>query len=153
MSKLNKIKGTVPCFSGGLFPSILVLMMLTSLPQAFAQNEENHPGQHVQQIFSQLNLTDDQKKLLESNKQDHRARMEGARTELKKTKEELQQEIMAPVLNMVKINKLHSRLKALQNQMEDDKLESILAVRSILTAEQFTKFVSLMHKHKQEHEQ
>jgi len=142
---MSKLKSTLCAF--------FIFFAITSLPQAFGQNEENHPGQHVQQIFSQLNLTDDQKKLLESNKQDHRARMEGARAELRTTKEALQQEIMDPELNMPKIKALHAKLKALQNQMEDDKLESILAVRSILTAEQFTKFVSLMHKHKQEHEQ
>jgi len=32
--------------------------------------------------------------------------------------------------------------------MEDDKLNSILAVRGILTPDQFTKFVELMHKHR-----
>ena len=77
--------------------------------------------------------------------------MESARQEIKTDKEELQEELMKPQLDMPKINEIHSQIKALQSQMEDDKLSSILAVRAILTQEQFLKFVNLMHKNKQEH--
>jgi Spy/CpxP family protein refolding chaperone len=53
---------------------------------------------------------------------------------------------------MNKINALHSRIKSLESQMADDRLSSILAVRSILTPQQFSEFSALMHKHKLEHE-
>jgi len=105
-----------------------------------------HSGQRIQEIYSQLNLTDDQKKRLEANKQQHRAIMGNTRQEMKTDKESLQQELMKPQLNMPKINQIHNQVKSLQDQMEDGKLSSILAVRAILTPEQFSKFVSLMHK-------
>jgi len=137
----------------------LGLYVLSALPLAHAQNDPGpngpspkwQPGQRIQEVFSQLDLTDDQKKQLESNKQEHRAKMENARQQMKADKDAMQAELMKPQLDMAKVNQVHEQIKALQSQMEDDKLSSILAVRSILTPEQFLKFVSLMHKHKQEH--
>ncbi len=109
-----------------------------------------HSGQRIQEIYSQLNLTDDQKKQLEANKQQHRAKMESTRQEMKTYKEALKEELMKPRLDMPKINQIHDQIKSLQNQMEDGKLNSILAVRAILTPEQYLKFVNLMHQHKEQ---
>ena len=134
--------------------------VLAALPLAQADNSEAgrvstkwHSGQRFQEIYSQLNLTDDQKKQLEANKQQHRAKMENVRREIKADKETLKEELMKPQLDMPKINAIHDQIKSLQNQMEDVKLNSILGVRTILTPEQFLKFINLMHKHKQGHEE
>jgi N-acetylglutamate synthase/N-acetylornithine aminotransferase len=54
---------------------------------------------------------------------------------------------------MAKIHAIHNDIKAVQDQMEDIKLDSILAVRTILTTDQFLKFTSLMHKHKPQPEE
>ena len=87
-----------------------------SLSLAHAQNARGqrvftkwHSGQRIQEIYNQLNLTDDQKKQLEANKQQHRAKMESARQEMKADKEALQEELMKPQLDMSKINGLHNR--------------------------------------------
>ncbi len=108
-------------------------------------------GQRIQEIYSQLNLTDDQKKQLEVNKQEHRVRMENIRQAMKTDKQMLKEELMKPRLDSPKINAIHNQIKSLQNQMEDNKLDSILAVRTILTPEQFLKFVNLMHRKKGTH--
>jgi Spy/CpxP family protein refolding chaperone len=137
--------------------SFIGLYIFAVLSLAHAQNEpgmdgalpKDHSGQRIQEIFSQLGLTDVQKQELEANKQQHRAQMRIARQEMKTDKEEFQNELMKPQLDMPKINDIHNRIKAVQAQMEDNKLSSILAVRSILTQDQFLKFVNLMHKHKQ----
>jgi Spy/CpxP family protein refolding chaperone len=134
--------------------------MFLALPLAQAQNssgsdgfsQKRHPEQRIREIYSQLNLTDDQKKQLETNKQEHRAKMESARQEIKVDKEALRQDLMESQLDRPKINRIHDQIKSLQSQMEDDKLNSILAIRAILTPEQFLKFVNLMHKYKQGHE-
>jgi Spy/CpxP family protein refolding chaperone len=109
------------------------------------------PGQHIQEVFSLLNLTDEQKKQLEANKEQHRSKMESARQEMKTDKKALQEELMSSQLNMDRINQIHGQIKALMSQMEDERLNSILAVRQILTPDQFSRFVDLMAKHKQEH--
>jgi len=102
------------------------------------------------EIFSQLNLTEDQKKQLEANKKEHRAKMENAHQEMKIDKEALKNELMKPYLDMPRVKALHKQIKTLLSQMEDCKLNSILAVRGILSPEQFSKFVVLMQKHSQE---
>ena len=133
--------------------------LLMALLSAHAENggpegssSKGHFEQHIQEIYSQLNLSDDQKKQLEANKQQHRVKMESIRQGMKSGREAFQQELMRPQLDMPKINALHLQTKSLQSQMADERLSSILAVRSILTTGQFAKFVSLMNKHRQEHD-
>jgi len=141
-----------------VFVGILGLFLLASPSLARAENQvpdgpglRGHAPGRIQEIYKQLDLTDEQKKQLEANKQQHRTVMESVRRELKSDKEALRAELMKPQLDMSRINSIHHQIKDLQNQMEDNKLNSILAVRSILTPEQFSKFGELMHRHKQEH--
>jgi len=137
---------------------VLGLCIFTGLPLGHAQNipgkeessQKAHFGQRMQEIFSQLNLTEDQKKQLEANKKEHRAKMENAHQEMKIDKEALKNELMKPYLDMPRVKALHKQIKTLLSQMEDCKLNSILAVRGILSPEQFSKFVVLMQKHSQE---
>ena len=142
-----------------LFLGTIIVFSFAALPLAQAENPgpdgalpKGHFGQRIQEIYNQLHLTDDQKNKLEANKKQHRAEMESARQSMKTDKEALQAELMKPQLDMSKITALHDQIKDLLSQMEDDKLNSILAVRAILTPEQFTKFASLMHKHKKQEE-
>ncbi len=110
-----------------------------------------HGGGGIHEIYNQLNLTEMQKKQLEDNKIQHRDKMKSDREQMKSYREAFQQELMKPQLDMDKINELHSRMKALESQMADDRLNSILAVRSILTPQQFSQLVTLIHKRKLEH--
>jgi Spy/CpxP family protein refolding chaperone len=148
MTKLKKV----------LF-SCVGFYIFTALPLAHAQNpgvdgpsQKWQSGQRIQEIYSQLNLTDDQKKQLEVNKQQHRAKMQSARQEIKADREAFKAELMKARLDMPKINQIHNQVKSLQDQMEDEKLSSILAVRGILTPGQFSKFVNLMHKKEHDEE-
>ena len=111
-----------------------------------------HGGGGIQEIYSQLHLTQVQKKQLEDNKNQHRVRMKAVREQMKAYRHVFQQELMKPQLDMNKIQALHGRLKALESQMADDRLNSVLAVRSILTPQQFSEFSAVMHKHKLEQE-
>jgi protein CpxP len=130
--------------------AVLSLAQAQDAPGTSGPSEKWHPGQRIQEIYNQLNLTDEQKKQLEANKQQHRAQMENARQAIKADKEALRAELMKPQLDMPKVTAIHEEIKALQDKMEDVKLNSILAVRAILTPDQYLKFTSLMQKHKQE---
>jgi len=123
----------------------------SSIQKAHSSPSGQAAGQRIREIYAQLDLTDEQKQKLEANKEQHRSKMEEARQEMKANKEALRAELMKPQLDMPKINGIHDRIKVLQNQMEDEKLSSILVVRGILTPEQFLKFITLMHKHREEH--
>jgi Spy/CpxP family protein refolding chaperone len=149
MIKLNKV---LLGFLGVYLFAAMALAQAQNAPGADGNTPKWHPGQRIQEIYSQLNLSDDQKKQLEANKQQHRAIMANARQEMKADREALREELMKPQLDMPKITQIHNQIKALGAQMEDTKLSSILAVRAILTPEQYLKFKELMQKHRQEHD-
>jgi len=121
--------------------------------ESAASQTWKHGGAGMQDIYKQLHLTETQKKQLEDNKIQHRANMKAVREQMRACRQVFQQELMKPQLDMNKINELHRRLKTLESQMADDRLNSVLTVRSILTPQQFSEFATLMHKHKhEEHE-
>src|ERR1700690_3621976 len=100
---------------------VLGICLLASLPLAHADSAgtdgaslKGHAGQRVQEIYSRLNLTDDQKKQLEANKQQHRAKTESERQQLKADREALEQELMRPQIDMAKINGIHQQIKSLR---------------------------------------
>ena len=101
----------------------------------------------TQKIYAQLNLTDEQKKQLEDNKHKNQEQKKALFKHMKSVREELRQEFMKPDLDMNKVNAIHAQIKATQSQMADNRLNSVLEVRKILTPEQFKKFHELMKKH------
>jgi Spy/CpxP family protein refolding chaperone len=148
MTKLRKV--LLGCIGLYVFGAVsLVCADTTPTAQAFPQKEK-YEGKGIQEIYNQLNLTEIQKKQLENNKIQHRAKIKSDREQMKSYREAFQQELMKPLLDMNKINEIHNQLKALESQMADDRLNSILTVRTILTPQQFSEFATLMHKHKLE---
>lgn len=110
-------------------------------PEAGAMHHHKGAG-----LLKQLNLTEDQKKQLEANKEKRKEEMKTWFTQMKSQREALRQELMKKDLDMAKINGIQSQIKTLQNQMADNHLNSILEVRKILTPEQFSKFLSIMEQ-------
>jgi len=139
--------------------SFMGLCFLAALPLAYAQDAQGpdggalkaHMEKHIQEIFNQLGLTDDQKKQLETNKKQHREEMGKIHQEMEADEASIRAELMKAQLDMPKITEINNSIKALKSKIEDDKLASILAVRAILTPEQFIKLANLMRKHNQVH--
>lgn len=104
--------------------------------------------QKSQEIYNQLNLTDDQKKLLEASRAKNKEGMKALFEKMKSCRDALNSELIKPNLNMAKIDEINSQLKAAQAQLIDERLASIIEVRKILTVEQFAKFLLLNEKRK-----
>ena len=109
--------------------------------------EQQGPGGRFKKMYSRLNLTGEQRQAMEKNKAEHREKMKADFEKVKALKEELNAELMKPKLDMGKIGSLQKQFKALQGKLADDRLGSVLAVRKILTPEQFAKFVKTMKEH------
>ncbi len=136
---------------------VVVLSMLISgfcvFSSAQAEDKADWGGKRhekmekkIQEIYSQLNLTPEQKKALESNKSGNHQKRKAVFEKMRTYREALNQELMKPNLDMAKINDIQNNIKALQSQMADERLQSILAVRKILSVEQFTNFIAQMKK-------
>lgn len=95
-----------------------------------------------QELYKELNVTEEQKKALEENKNKHREEMKALFTQEKEKRALISQELQKGALDMARINQINDELKKLQAQMSDQRLERILEVRRILTPDQFKKFIS-----------
>lgn len=113
-----------------------------SLQEKNKKMDEKH-----QKLWDQLNLTPEQKKQLEENKTKNRETMKAKFEQMRSYRESLKEELMRPELDVNKINGIQSQIKALQAEMVDNHLKSVLDVRKILTHEQFEKFIEIMGKH------
>lgn len=101
-----------------------------------------------QEMFKELNLTDEQKQKLEENRKKRKDDAQGLRDHMKELKTAMRQELEKDVLDMAKVDQVQSQMKEAQAQMMDNRLKGILEVRGILTPEQFKKFSAKMDEHK-----
>lgn len=97
-----------------------------------------------QEIYKELGLSDEQKKLLEENRNKHREQTKALFTEMRQKMASLRQELEKSELNMQAIYQTNNDLKQLSAQMLDNRLERILEIRKILTPEQFKKIEDKM---------
>lgn len=96
----------------------------------------------MQQSSNGLNLTNEQKKLLEENRNKQRGQKKLLFEQMGEKTALIRQELQKDELNMDKIHQINTELKNLQAQILDERLEGILEVRKILTPEQFKKFIA-----------
>ena len=104
--------------------------------------DKKGPGPHA--IFKDLNLTGEQKKMLEENKNKHAEEMKALFNAMKETRTSMRRELQKEKLDMVKIGEINNEMKKLEAQMSDQRLAGILEVRKILSPEQFKKFIEKM---------
>ena len=95
------------------------------------------------EIFKQLDLSPEQEKQLKAHRNKQKVQGKSIHESIRAKREEMKIELQKQELNMAKINKINSELKSIKSKKSDHRLESILEVREILTAEQFVKFMDL----------
>ncbi len=138
----------------------IVMVMLLST-NAYSQPPEDNVNRHeemrekmkakMQEVFKQLGLSPEQQEQLQSHRKNHRGQGKEFWENMKAKKDAIKNELQKEELNMENVYKIHNELKDLLIQKADHRLEGILAVRKILTTEQFKKFCELrkeMHPRK-----
>lgn len=95
------------------------------------------------EVFKQLDLSPEQEEQLKAHRNNHREQAGEFRESLRAKKEAIRNELQNEELNMEEIYRIHNELKGLLSNKADHRLEGILEVRKILTAEQFRKFCKL----------
>lgn len=133
---------------------IVGVMLLSS--NVYPQPSEDHFNRHdqmreemrakMQEVFKQLDLSPEQEAQLQAHRKNHRGQKDEFRENLRAKREALRNELQKEELNMEEIYKIHNELKSLHAKKADHRLEGILEVRKILTAEQFRKFCELRKK-------
>jgi Spy/CpxP family protein refolding chaperone len=134
-------------YSLGIVAVMLLSTNLYSQPQGdrFDRSDEMRKKMRAKmlEVFKQLDLSPEQEKQIQTHRKNHRGQGKEFRENMKAKKEAIRNELQKEELNMENVYKIHNELKDLLIQKADHRLEGILAVRKILTAEQFRKFCEL----------
>ena len=140
----------------GITGVLMAAVLALSAPVVYADgNGGNFEGGHCgrqghymkDRPCHRLNLTDDQKKQLKDIWQKQREAMKATFEQIKANEEALTNELLQTTPDINKINSLKSKIEALGAQMLDNRINSDLEVKKILTPEQFAKYLEFQ-KHK-----
>ncbi len=93
-------------------------------------------------IYSQLNLTEQQTKQLDESRNKYREQNKALFNQIKEKRALVSQELQKDKLSMDKINQANSELKKIEGQLLDSKLQCMLETRKILTPYQFKKLMA-----------
>ncbi|GAX60965.1 P pilus assembly/Cpx signaling pathway, periplasmic inhibitor/zinc-resistance associated protein [Candidatus Scalindua japonica] len=96
-----------------------------------------------QEAFKQLDLSPEQERLIQAHRENHRGQKSEFQENMRVKKEAIRNELQKEEFNLEKIHAIHNELKNLILEKADHRLNGILEVRKILTAEQFRKFCEL----------
>lgn len=102
----------------------------------------------IERVYAQLNLTEDQRKLLQENKTRHKDSSRAMFKEIRAAMDEVGQELKKKDMDVNTVKSLYAKVKSLHSQMLDERFNSIMEVRKILTQDQFTKFSELIDQEK-----
>ena len=128
---------------------LITLMLLGSLATAEGPGRgSKHDRDEMRtKIKSELGLSKEQEKKLETHRIDQRAEMEKLMLTVREKRDELKTALENPQMNKHDVERINDELKDAQNEMADKRLEGILYVREVLTPDQFKKFLALRPEH------
>ena len=125
----------------------LVMGAWLGMPMAYAKDKIDEKAQRIvsrnSEILDQLNLTPEQRKKLDVSKETQMAQIKGLLSQMMTLNKQLNEELMKPKLDIGTLTSLNDQLKAVQGQMADKRISTIMEVRKTLTPEQFNKFITL----------
>ena len=130
---------------------LVIALLALSAPVVYADNgnggnfgngDSEHHGHYGEGKFChKLNLTDNQKKQMKDIWQKQKEAKKTAFAQIKADREALTNELLQTIPDVNKINDLKSKLEVLGAQMLDNRINSDLEVKKILTAQQFAKYL------------
>jgi Spy/CpxP family protein refolding chaperone len=114
-------------------------------PMAQDPTEKGGKGCVARDITKELNLTPEQNQQLKAQRQQTRQTARELQEKIRTKRGELREALDKKDVDRNAVNKIIADLKELQGSMLEQRVDSILKMKTILTPEQFTKLQSL-HK-------
>jgi len=99
-------------------------------------------------FYKDLGLTPQQTSELKARREANAGKAKEVREQLKAKRAELKAEIERPTVDRARITALTTDIKSLTGQMIDQKVDNILAMKEVLTPEQFAKMQAKKHDKK-----
>ena len=147
----NGIRRTVICS--------MAAAMLVTAPYVFAQPMRGHDGEgkggekrtaRMEKFAEELALTPEQREAMKAQKETSKAKMQEAQEELRTSRKALHEELQKPETDRTAIDNIVYRMKEAQGQLIDQRVDSFLAMKKILTPEQFQKMGEMKEDRKKE---
>ncbi|HPN72622.1 MAG TPA: periplasmic heavy metal sensor [Candidatus Omnitrophota bacterium] len=95
---------------------------------------------------SELGLTAEQKEALKQSKESSKAERDAVRDNLKNARKALMEELKKPVTDKAALDKAVSDVKKAEGDAVDARVKGFLAMKEVLTAEQFQKMSEMKDK-------
>jgi Spy/CpxP family protein refolding chaperone len=99
-----------------------------------------------EKLVKELGLTDEQKEKMDRFREEKKEEKKELHQALRGKQKELREELQLYDSNMGKVKSLASEIKRLQGKLIDLRVESIENVKSVLTEEQYKKFIAKTKK-------
>jgi len=104
---------------------------------------------HEEYFAKELNLTPDQQEKLTQNRKVQHEKVVRLRKALKEKEEKLGKALKGPAVTRAALEPIANDIKSLQAQLIDNRIDSILAVKQVLTPEQAAKFEEMAQQYRQ----
>ncbi len=108
----------------------------------FAESALAKPGSRMDRMFDQLNLSTEQQQEINSIREQRKASSEGLRQQLRTAMEEMRS-LQASNASESELRQHHQKIQQLHQQMGNQRFETALEIREILTPEQREKLAQL----------
>ncbi len=131
-----------------------VAVLICTTACAFAESKGKGPGdqpgmeEHFKKMAKDLNLTPAQEAALDKQREEFGAKMKGLREKIHATRMAIKDEIDKATPDKAKIASLIAELKEVMGQQIQWGVDKAMAMKQVLTAEQFKKMKDIMEKHK-----
>lgn len=122
----------------------LIALSLMLVPPAFAKRGEGKRG-HMQKIFKQLDLTEDQSKKLKEVRKSRKDKMKSLRKDKKATRKAFKEALHSNASDS-SLKKLHSKKLKAHTKFKEYRFETMLKTRALLNDAQRKKFSELRHE-------
>lgn len=145
---INSAAHFSPAFADSLSSSTSILAQ--DAP-AQAPTEKKEWGNRGQKMYQQLNLSADQQAQIKSIREQAKTSNQGLRQQLKTAREQLKTLLASNDASDSALRQAHQQLQPLTQQMSDQRFDTMLKIRNVLTPAQRTKLAELRkqggHRH------
>jgi Spy/CpxP family protein refolding chaperone len=101
----------------------------------------------MERLFEQLDLTPEQSEQIDTIQQQSQADTESLRQELQQAHQQMRS-LMAGNTNVDELRQQHQELQTLHQQLGDQRFETMLKVREVLTPDQRSQMSDLIQQHR-----
>jgi len=126
--------------------SLAVVAVFLATASLYAEHYSKDKGEKFEKLTKELGLNPEQKTQIDSQREAFKAKNEAVWKKLKAKKEELRNELEEPSVDRGKINATIEDIKSLTGEKLNNRVDKILAMKSTLTPEQFSKLQEKMRK-------